>query len=154
MLEEEARHLSRSVGSPGVGVRAGEASARPSVPEPVDGPLLHDGAIAAGVVVGDAGVGVPVGHSSVALRGLGHRPVRGISTAGGDPVREQAVRISRINGRVAIPMEHDRRYDPGESPVEVSWGVRPGPPCRIAANAEERSWAAPGARPEWTPIAA
>src|SRR5215210_7020596 len=56
VLPEKPNHLRRGVGSLGVRVRAGLAPARPGMPEPVDGPLLRDGATA-GIVVGSASIG-------------------------------------------------------------------------------------------------
>jgi hypothetical protein len=83
LLVEEPHHLRRGVGSLGVGVGAGEASARPGVPEPVDRLQLHDGATA-GVVVGGAGVGIPAGYLPPARRRL-----RGRRAHGGPVVGEQ-----------------------------------------------------------------
>jgi hypothetical protein len=64
MLEEEAQHLPRRVGPARIGVGAGGTAARPGVASTVNIPMLGDGTPAR---IGKvrAGVGVPMGHSSI-----------------------------------------------------------------------------------------
>src|SRR5215204_7698668 len=64
VLIEGANHLCGSVWALGIGVGAGEATARPRVPESVDGPPLRHGA-PSGVAVRSASVGVSAGNLSL-----------------------------------------------------------------------------------------
>src|SRR3712207_304709 len=124
VLIEEPYHLRGGVWTLRIGVRTRGATARPRVPEPVDGPALEDDP-PSGVAVGGAGVGVPAGCPS-----LTHRRARprcaylALATGGlgGAVVLEQVVGVARVNRLVVIPVEHDRRHHPGGLPRRCCGG--------------------------------
>ncbi len=64
VLEEEAEHLPRGVGSSRIGVGAGGAAARPGMTSSVDDPLLEDRFPARGGK-GGAAVGMAAGYSTL-----------------------------------------------------------------------------------------
>src|SRR5215207_8531824 len=99
MLIEEANHLCGSVWALGIGVGAGEAPARPRVPESVDGPPLRDGS-PSGVAVGGMGIGVPARNLTLTHRPPRRRWARGVSATGGlggVVLFEQSVGVARVN---------------------------------------------------------
>src|SRR3712207_5421058 len=112
VLIEEPYHLRGGVWTLRIGVRTGGATARPRVPEPVDGPALED-ELPSGVAVGGAGVCVPARDLS-----LTHRPAwprcaylaSATGGLGGAVVLEQVVGVARVHRLVVIPVEDDRRY--------------------------------------------
>src|SRR5215212_9991342 len=118
VLVEEPYHLRGGVGSLGVRVRTGGATARPRVAEPMDSPALDNGP-PSGVTVGGAGVGMSAGNLSLAHRPARRRSARLVSATsglGGAVVFEQVIGVARVNRLVMIPVEHDRRHYPGGLP--------------------------------------
>src|SRR5215212_11256509 len=118
VLIEEANHLCGSVWALGIGVRTGGATARPRVPEPVDGPPLRDG-VSSGVAVRSASVGVPAGNLSLEHPPVRRRSAHVVSATGeldGTVVLEQVVGVAQVNRLVAISVKYDHGYYPGGLP--------------------------------------
>lgn len=105
---EESHHLARSIGPPGIGVGAIAASARPRVAGPVDPPLLQD-ASPARISVHGAGIGMAIGHLSVLDGHLQSGCTSGVNRR---PLRDHLVAVARVDLRIVISVEHDRRDDP------------------------------------------
>src|SRR6266404_8141234 len=90
MLEEEAEHLLRSIGTSRIGVGAGGAAARPTMASSVNDPLLEDRPPGCVSVDGTA-VGMPAGYPSVLHPGLqvhGHVRPR---------LRDDLIGVSRVH---------------------------------------------------------
>src|SRR6202051_435229 len=130
MLEEETQHFPRRVRPSRIGVGANGTAARPRVAGTMNVPVFGDRP-PAGVGKDGAGIGMAVGHPAA-------KHLRCRTRRFGE-LLENPVAVVGMHRGVAIAMENDRRY-----PF----------PCRIAANAEGRSLAAPQARPECMPTAA
>ena len=116
MLEEEAEHLARGVGPLRVGVGAGGAAPRPGMAGALDHPLLeHRPATRVGVE--RAAVGPPAGCLPL-LHGRRRLQVR---CRGAPGLGDDLVAVARMDRRVPVAVEHDRRHDPppprGRSPA-------------------------------------
>ncbi len=105
VLEEEAQHLVRGIGSVRIGLGASTASARPGMPGAVDDPLLED-RLPAPVNVESAALGTPAGDPAVLHRCLqvDHRGRLGL--------RDDLVAVARVYRGVPVPVEHDLRDHP------------------------------------------
>src|SRR5689334_8769492 len=100
MLEEEAQHLARGVGTARVGEGAAGTAARPGVPGAVDDPLLEDD-LAIGRRMERAAPGAAAGRAPLLHRYFERRRRRRL--------RDHRVAVGRVDGGVAIAVEDDRR---------------------------------------------
>ena len=117
MLEEETEHLARGIGPLRIGVRAGGAAACPGMASALDHPVLKD-RLTSSVGMWRATVAPSAGCLALLRRRRGLQ-TGGSGTAG---LGDDLVAIARIDGRVLVAMEHDRRHGPPLPPARPPEG--------------------------------
>ena len=101
MIQEKTKHFPRCIRSPGIGVRARRAAARPCVSGAMDAPVLYDFA-SARVSMGCAGVCMASGYLAAMQRYLRARLADGLLN--------NLTGIAWMHGGVAVAVKNNCRH--------------------------------------------